>query len=174
MQGTPSAEAHALGARDSIGVGGLRSCLNRNRSTCRAATPSRLRINVTAWRRGPEAPPGKVVQQARELLAPVYGWFTEGFDTLDLKEAKALLDGLAPYRASRCPGRSMSTTMLASSSATTTVGRSAISTFEDEPGGRHCGRPLNVAGSEMLKIDCQIASIQTCFCSIFLRQRMAR
>jgi tetratricopeptide (TPR) repeat protein len=34
-------------------------------------------------------------QQARELLAPVYGWFTEGFDTLDLKGAKALLDELA-------------------------------------------------------------------------------
>jgi predicted ATPase len=34
---------------------------------------------------------GKVQQQARELLAPVYGWFTEGFDTRDLKEAKALL-----------------------------------------------------------------------------------
>jgi predicted ATPase len=33
--------------------------------------------------------------EARELLAPVYGWFTEGFDTLDLKEAKALLDELA-------------------------------------------------------------------------------
>jgi hypothetical protein len=33
-------------------------------------------------------------QQARELLALVYGWFTEGFDTLDLKEAKALLDEL--------------------------------------------------------------------------------
>jgi len=33
-------------------------------------------------------------QQARELLAPVYGWFTEGFDTHDLKEAKALLDEL--------------------------------------------------------------------------------
>jgi predicted ATPase len=31
------------------------------------------------------------VQEARELLAPVYGWFAEGFDTLDLKEAKALL-----------------------------------------------------------------------------------
>ena len=31
---------------------------------------------------------------ACELLAPVYGWFTEGFDTLDLKEAKALLDEL--------------------------------------------------------------------------------
>ncbi len=33
--------------------------------------------------------------EARDLLAPVYDWFTEGFDTLDLKEAKALLDELA-------------------------------------------------------------------------------
>jgi len=33
-------------------------------------------------------------EEARELLAPVYGWFTEGFETLDLKEAKALLDTL--------------------------------------------------------------------------------
>jgi predicted ATPase len=35
------------------------------------------------------------VQRARELLAPVYGWFAEGFDTLDLKEAKAMLEELA-------------------------------------------------------------------------------
>jgi len=34
-------------------------------------------------------------REARDLLAPVYGWFTEGFDTPDLREAKALLDGLA-------------------------------------------------------------------------------
>ena len=33
--------------------------------------------------------------QARDLLAPVYGWFTEGFGTLDLKQAKAMLDELA-------------------------------------------------------------------------------
>ena len=33
-------------------------------------------------------------QGARDLLAPVYGWFTEGFDTLDLKEAKALMQQL--------------------------------------------------------------------------------
>jgi predicted ATPase len=32
---------------------------------------------------------------ARNLLAPIYGWFTEGFATLDLKEAKALLHELA-------------------------------------------------------------------------------
>jgi predicted ATPase len=34
-------------------------------------------------------------QQARDLLAPIYGWFTEGFDTLDLTESKTLLDDLA-------------------------------------------------------------------------------
>jgi predicted ATPase len=34
-------------------------------------------------------------KKARDLLAPIYGWFTEGFDTHDLKEAKALLHALA-------------------------------------------------------------------------------
>ena len=33
--------------------------------------------------------------QAHDLLAPVYNWFTEGFDTADLKDAKALLDALS-------------------------------------------------------------------------------
>ena len=35
------------------------------------------------------------VSEARELLAPVYRWFTEGFDTRDLKDAKALPEELA-------------------------------------------------------------------------------
>jgi predicted ATPase len=35
---------------------------------------------------------------ARELLAPIYGWFTEGFDTADLQEAKALLEELVSQR----------------------------------------------------------------------------
>src|SRR4029079_14845831 len=35
--------------------------------------------------------------EACELLGPVYGWFTEGFDTRDLKEARALLDELASW-----------------------------------------------------------------------------
>ena len=34
------------------------------------------------------------VREARELLAPAYGWFTEGFDTRDLKDARALLEEL--------------------------------------------------------------------------------
>jgi predicted ATPase len=36
-------------------------------------------------------------QDARDLLAPVYNWFTEGFDTADLQEAKALLATLSTY-----------------------------------------------------------------------------
>jgi predicted ATPase len=32
--------------------------------------------------------------EARAMLAEIYGWFTEGFDTADLKDAKALLDNL--------------------------------------------------------------------------------
>jgi predicted ATPase len=39
------------------------------------------------WQRGP-------AQRGHELLAPVYGWFTEGFDTRDLREARALLKEL--------------------------------------------------------------------------------
>jgi hypothetical protein len=34
-------------------------------------------------------------EEARHMLAGIYGWFTEGFDTPDLKEARALLDALA-------------------------------------------------------------------------------
>jgi len=33
--------------------------------------------------------------EGHQLLAPIYGWFTEGFDTADLQEAKALLEALA-------------------------------------------------------------------------------
>jgi len=43
---------------------------------------------VRLWRSGKR-------HEARELLAPVYGWFTEGFDTLDLKGAKKLLHELS-------------------------------------------------------------------------------
>ena len=52
------------------------------------ATPASKVSLARLWR-----DQGKV-QQARELLAPVYGWFTERFDTRDLKEANALLEEL--------------------------------------------------------------------------------
>ena len=41
--------------------------------------------------------------EARELLAPIYGWFTEGFDTADLQEAKALLEAWLTRRWRTCP-----------------------------------------------------------------------
>jgi hypothetical protein len=44
-------------------------------------------------------------------LAPVYGWFTEGFDTLDLKEAKALLDELNGLPSNFKPGPALSQCM---------------------------------------------------------------
>ena len=44
-------------------------------------------------------------QKARDLLAPVYGWFTEGFDTSDLNQAKALIVELAPDRSMSARGR---------------------------------------------------------------------
>jgi predicted ATPase len=55
----------------------------------RSRTEKPKRLSSRLWR-----DQGKR-QQARELRAPVYDWFTEGFDTRDLKEAKALLERLA-------------------------------------------------------------------------------
>ena len=69
-------------------------CFQRALETARSQSARRFEVRTATslarlWR-----DQGKV-QQARELLAPVYGWFTEGFDTRDLKEAKALLEELA-------------------------------------------------------------------------------
>jgi len=70
------------------------ACFQRSLAVARAqqAKSWELRAAISLarlWRdRGKRA-------EAHDLLAPVYGWFTEGFDTLDLKEAKALLDALA-------------------------------------------------------------------------------
>jgi hypothetical protein len=54
--------------------------------------------NVDAMRKSVIAPTTKLTDifGAYELLAPIYGWFTEGFDTKDLEDAAALLRELAP------------------------------------------------------------------------------
>jgi predicted ATPase len=62
------------------------------RSTRQQATSLELRATISLARLWQQQ--GKHAE-ARELLAPIYGWFTEGFDTADLQEAKALLDVLA-------------------------------------------------------------------------------
>ena len=71
------------------------ACSHTIRRPCQSNRRSRWPGNMLAmsmarlWRSQGKA------QQARELLAPAYGWFREGFDTRDLKEAKALLEELA-------------------------------------------------------------------------------
>ena len=62
----------------------------------RCEISSSARAESTNARRGLPVASGDVgkPQEARELLPPVYGWFAEGFDTLDLKGAKTLLDEL--------------------------------------------------------------------------------
>ena len=70
------------------------ACLNKALAIARRQSARSLELRAAMslarlWR-----DQGKL-HQARELLAPVYGWFTEGFDTRDLKEAKALLGELA-------------------------------------------------------------------------------
>ena len=52
------------------------------------------RSELTYFVRPVLAPQGRAAE-ARDLLAPVYGWFTEGFGTPDLRDAKALLDELS-------------------------------------------------------------------------------
>src|SRR5215475_9837278 len=65
-----------------------------SKQRCASRTASRRRPMSCAPRR---ALPGCGVSrdEAHDLLAPVYGWFTEGFATADLRQAKALLDELA-------------------------------------------------------------------------------
>ena len=65
--------------------------LDRDYDDYRRENQSRFESDFGNWRTQRQ---GKR-HEARELLAPVYGWFTEGFDTGDLQEATALLEGLA-------------------------------------------------------------------------------
>jgi predicted ATPase len=77
--GTPAAEAEA--------------CFQRALDIARRQEAKSLELRAAMslsrlWQQGKRA-------EARELLAPIYGWFTEGFDTADLQEARALLEALA-------------------------------------------------------------------------------
>jgi predicted ATPase len=81
QQVSPNAEAAEASLRKALEVAGLQCAKGWE---LRAAT-SLARLWCDQGKR----------DEARNLLAPVYGWFTEGFDTRDLKEAKALLNELA-------------------------------------------------------------------------------
>jgi predicted ATPase len=77
--GTPQAEAEA--------------CLQRALDVARHQEAKSLELRAAMSLSRLWQQQGKRAE-ARALLAPIYGWFTEGFDTADLQEAKALLDEL--------------------------------------------------------------------------------
>ena len=79
----------------------LRSAIKRRRKTCfHQALDFARRQQAKSWELRAAMSLSRLWQQqgkraeAHELLAPIYGWFTEGFDTADLQEAKALLEEL--------------------------------------------------------------------------------
>jgi predicted ATPase len=82
-----------LGRVQGISAVDIQACFEQalEVARCQSAKSFELRAAMSLARLWRDQ--GKV-QQARELLAPVYGWFTEGFDTRDLKEARALLGEL--------------------------------------------------------------------------------
>jgi len=69
-------------------------CYVKALEVARAQEARSLELRAATSLAGLWAERGRSVE-ARDLLTPVYGWFTEGFDTRDLKEAQALLDALA-------------------------------------------------------------------------------
>ena len=69
------------------------SCFKRSIRIARQQQASSLELRAATSLARLWSDQGRRVK-ARDLLAPVYGWFTEGFDTPDLKDARALLDAL--------------------------------------------------------------------------------
>jgi predicted ATPase len=69
------------------------ACLRRAIDTARSQQAKSLELRAATSLARLWAEQGQRAE-ARDLLAPVYGWFTEGFDTADLRDAKALLDEL--------------------------------------------------------------------------------
>jgi predicted ATPase len=72
---------------------GQRVCVKVDDVAARIAAEAQDRRRAAMSRARLWQPQGKRAE-AYELLAPLYGWFTEGFDTADLQEAKALLEEL--------------------------------------------------------------------------------
>jgi predicted ATPase len=99
-QGHPvcEAELHRLRACALLSRGStanvVEACFNRALEVARRQSARFWELRTATSRARLWRDQGKR-DEARDLLAPVYGWFTEGFDTLDLKEAKALLDELS-------------------------------------------------------------------------------
>ena len=91
-------EVHRIAGELALIVAEPRYC--QSRGVFRAALTIARKQKAKSWELSAATSMGRLwrdqgkMRQARDLLAPVYGWFSEGFDTRDLKEAKALLEEL--------------------------------------------------------------------------------
>ena len=91
------AELHRLEGMALLGVGRFQEAQTALEQAIRTARRQQAKAHelraatILAWLWGEQSRRAA----ARDLLAPIYGWFSEGFDTADLKAAKALLDQLA-------------------------------------------------------------------------------
>src|SRR5215471_3762875 len=93
---TAAARTHLSAARthrESYGEETVEQCLANSLSTARQQEARLLELRAATSLARLWGEQGRR-SEARELLAPVSGWFTEGFDTADLKEAKAQLESL--------------------------------------------------------------------------------
>jgi predicted ATPase len=79
LQAVPDAPQAAAGFQPALAVA--------RRPPAKSLEPRAAMSLSRLWQQGKQA-------EARELLAPIYGWFTKGFDTADLQEARALLEEL--------------------------------------------------------------------------------
>jgi predicted ATPase len=97
-QGVYEAELHRLQGEvlliHAVEGGGAEACFQQALTVARRQEAKSLELRAAMSLSQLWQEQGKR-DEARELLAPVYGWFTEGFDTADLQEAKALLEELS-------------------------------------------------------------------------------
>jgi predicted ATPase len=97
-QGVYEAELHRLQGEvlliHAVEGGGAEACFQQALTVARRQEAKSLELRAAMSLSQLWQQQGKR-DEARELLAPVYGWFTEGFDTADLQEAKALLEELS-------------------------------------------------------------------------------
>jgi len=105
-----------------------RSLANRRQQEAKSWELSSAMSMARLWRNQAKR------DESRELLAPVYGWFTEGFDTRDLKEAKASSTNLRPERDSLGPRRSAQ--LFAASNSCLLCGRPSFEAVVSHPAPR--------------------------------------
>ena len=134
--------------QDDSNAAEAQSCFQRAIEIARKQSAKSLELRATMSLARLLAKQGRR-DEARTMLAEIYGWFTEGFDTADLKDAKALLDELAAHRMRLLEvrrGKSRAAQSFAcecgASSRSNAAARNAVRERADAKFCGECGAPL--------------------------------